>query len=203
MALSPFSKRFGGALLLSALSMQLLACGGPRAVRGDEVEGLDDQAMSTGLDKRDLDKMLHENMEALQSSAVIQRWQNEERPLVAVLPLRNETSEHIDSALEALLSDIESTLTEAGHVGVVNMQAQPELIEEIKRQQGAAYDQSRVATWGRQAGARYIVTGKVFSTDERQDGERRVQYFLFLQVLDVETGEILFQKKTTVTKALI
>jgi PBP1b-binding outer membrane lipoprotein LpoB len=47
------------------------------------------------------------------------------------------------------------------------------------------------------------VTGKVYNTDERQDGERRVQYFMFLQVLNVETGEILFQHKTSVTKALI
>ena len=45
--------------------------------------------------------------------------------------------------------------------------------------------------------------GKVYSTDERQSGERRVQYFMFIQVLDVETGEVLFQRKTSVTKALI
>jgi PBP1b-binding outer membrane lipoprotein LpoB len=47
------------------------------------------------------------------------------------------------------------------------------------------------------------VTGKVYSADERQSGERRVQYFMFIQVLSVETGEILFQHKTSVTKALI
>ena len=35
---------------------QLTACG-PKAVRGDEVEGLDDEAMSTGLDRRDLQKI--------------------------------------------------------------------------------------------------------------------------------------------------
>ena len=52
-------------------------------------------------------------------------------------------------------------------------------------------------------GAQYLVTGKVFSSDERFEGERRVQYSLFLQVLDVETGDILFQNKTTVTKALV
>jgi uncharacterized protein (TIGR02722 family) len=172
-------------------------------VRGDEVEGLDDQAMSTGLDKRDLDKMLHENMKALQASALIQRWQREERPAVAVLPLRNETTEHIDSALDALLSDIETTLVNAGHVSVVDMQAQPGLIEQIRQQYSEAYDQSRIAAWGKQVGARYIVTGKVFNTDERQDGERRVQYFMFIQCLNVETGEILFQHKTSVTKAII
>ena len=70
-------------------------------------------------------------------------------------------------------------------------------------QYSGAFDPSQVATWGKQVGARYIVTGKVYNTDERQDGERRVQYFMFLQVLNVETGEILFQHKTSVTKALI
>ena len=49
----------------------------------------------------------------------------------------------------------------------------------------------------------YLVTGKVFTTDERFEDERRVQYSLFMQVLDVETGEVLFQNKSTVTKALI
>ena len=43
----------------------------------------------------------------------------------------------------------------------------------------------------------------VFSSDEMFDGERRVQYSLFLQVLDVETGDVLFQNKTSLTKAII
>jgi penicillin-binding protein activator len=188
---------------LLALFAPLLAHCGPKAVRGSDVAGLDDKAMSTGLDKRDLEKMLHENMQAMQTSAVVQRWEKEDRPAVSVIPLRNETSEHIDSALDALLSDIETTLVNAGHVRVISMEEQPKLVEEIKRQYAGAFDPSQVAKWGKQVGARYIVTGKVYSADERQDGERRVQYFLFIQVLDVETGEVLFQRKTSVTKALI
>ena len=35
------------------------------------------------------------------------------------------------------------------------------------------------------------------------DDERRVQYTLFMQVLNSETGEILFQNKASVTKALV
>jgi uncharacterized protein (TIGR02722 family) len=189
--------------LLVMLAPLVAHCGGPKAVRGADVAGLDDKAMSTGLDKRDLEKMLHENMQAMQTSAVVQRWEKEARPAVSVIPLRNETSEHIDSALDALLSDIETTLVNAGHVRVISMEEQPKLVEEIKRQYAGAFDPSQVAKWGKQVGARYIVTGKVYSADERQDGERRVQYFLFIQVLDVETGEVLFQRKTSVTKALI
>jgi penicillin-binding protein activator len=176
---------------------------GPKAVRGDEVAGLDDQAMSTGLDRRDLQKLLKENLDTLQNAAVVKRWEKEDRPAVAVLPLRNETSEHIDSALEALISDIETALVNAGHVRVVSLEQQPALMQEVKQQQSDAYNPQQVARWGKQVGAQYLVTGKVFTTDERFDDERRVQYSLFMQVLDVETGEVLFQNKSAVTKALV
>jgi penicillin-binding protein activator len=190
-------------LFLLVPALAAAGCGGAQPVRGEEMEGLDDEAMSTGLDKRDLQRMLHENMQALQSSAVIRRWQSENRPTLAVLPLRNETSEHVDSALQALASDIETRLVNAGHVRVISLEHQSQLIEEIRRQYSSAFDPAQIARWGKQVGARYVVTGKVFDTAERHAGERRVQYFLFLQVLDVETGEILFQNKTGVTKALV
>ncbi|HEX6764435.1 MAG TPA: penicillin-binding protein activator LpoB [Polyangiaceae bacterium] len=187
-------------LILVALASA--ACG-PKAVRGSETPGLDDQAMSTGLDKKDLEQMLHENMKAMQAAPVIQRWTQEDRPAIAVIPLRNETTEHIEGPLDALIGDIETTLVNAGHVRVISMEQQPKLVEEIRRQYSGAFDQSQIAGYGKQVGAKYIVTGKVYSADERQSGERRVQYFMFIQVLSVETGEILFQHKTSVTKALI
>jgi uncharacterized protein (TIGR02722 family) len=172
-------------------------------VRGEDVKGLDDEAMSTGLDRHDLQKMLHENMEALQKAPVVARWEKENRPTVAVIPMRNETSEHVDSAIEALCSDVETTLVNAGHVRVISLENQPQLMEEVRRQYSSGFDPSQIAKWGKQVGARYVITGKVFSTDERQESERRVQYYMFMQVLDVETSEILFQNKTNVTKAMI
>lgn len=186
---------FGCALLGSAC--------GPKAVRGENVAGLDDQAMGTGLDRRDLERMLHENMQALQKAAVIKRWEGESRPAVAVLPLRNETSEHIDSSLDALIGDIETTLVNSGHVRVISLESQPALMQQVKSQNSQGFDAANATQVGKQIGARYVVTGKVFNNDERQDGERRVQYFMFIQVLDVETSDILFQNKTTVTKAIL
>jgi penicillin-binding protein activator len=191
-----------GAVLLLGGSV-FTGCAEPRAVRGGEVAGLDDQAMGTGLDKRDLSKLLNENLTALESSAVIKRWQAESQPRLAVLPFRNETSEHIESALQALSSDIETKLVNAGHVRLISRENQDQLTEEVVKQQGGAFDKGTIANWGKMAGARYFVTGKVFSSDEMFNGERRVQYSLFLQVLDVETGDVLFQNKTSLTKAIV
>jgi uncharacterized protein (TIGR02722 family) len=194
--------RLGTLALVLGVALGAAACG-PKAVRGEEVEGLDDQAMSTGLDRRDLQKLLQENMNALQAAPIIKRWEGEQMPTVAVIPLRNETTEHVESSLDALISDIETTLVNAGHVRVISMEQQGNLIAEIRKQYSGAFDPAQISTWGKQVGARYIVTGKVFTSDERQDGERRVQYFMFMQVLEVETGQILFQHKSAVTKAII
>ena len=117
--------------------------------------------------------------------------------------MRNETSEHIDSSLEALISDVETNLINWGVVKVISMENQSGLLEEIRRQSGAGYDQAQTAQWGKQIGARYVVTGKVFTTDERSEDVRRVQYYMFMQAISVETGEVLFQNKTSVTKALV
>jgi penicillin-binding protein activator len=190
-------------LLLLVAGMLSAGCGGPKAVRGSEVAGLDDEAMGTGLDRRDLQLMLHENMESLQNSALVKRWESESRPAVAVLQMRNDTSEHIDSVLNALITEVETSLVNAGHVRVISRDSQPEMIAEVEKQQSDAFDASTVSRLGNQVGVRYFVTGRVYSADERQSGERRVQYFLFMRVLDVETGDILWQNSAAVTKAIV
>jgi uncharacterized protein (TIGR02722 family) len=198
--------RLNWVLACAALAMvsMLSACSsGPKAVRGTDEPGLDYAAMSTNLDKRDLQRMMNENMQVMRTSAVVQRWMQENRPPVSVLPLQNETSEHIDSALAALLSDIETELVNWGAVKVISLQNQANMMEEIRRQYSAGFDQTQIAHWGKEIGARYFVTGKVYTTDERVGDQRRVQYYLFMQVLNVETGEIMFQNKTNTTKAII
>src|ERR1700753_4206034 len=193
-------------LLLVALALSagaLSGCGGPKAVRGEEVAGLDEEALGTGLDRHDLQKMLHDNMDPLQTSAVVQRGRGEPRRSLAVRPIRNDTSEHIESSLDSLISDVETVLINGGHVRVISHENQGALGDEGKRQQSDAFDQSTVSKWCHQVGAKYFITGKIFANDERRDDERRVQYSLFMQALDAETGEVLWQNKASVTKALV
>jgi PBP1b-binding outer membrane lipoprotein LpoB len=182
-----------------------VGCHKPKAVRGSDTPGLDHAAMGTGLDRRDLSQMLRENLDAMKASRVYQVWAGEDRPPVSVLPIQNETTEHIDSALGALITEVETQLLNTAPVRVVSLESQKSLMEEIQRQQHSqgAFDPSQVASWGKQLGARYVITGKVFSTDERAPNARRVQYFLFIRVVSVETGEVMFQNQAAVTKAIL
>jgi penicillin-binding protein activator len=198
-----FTQQLLALLALAALSGTSGCAHHTRAVRGDDEPGLDYAAMSTGLDRRDLQRMLNENMERMRASAVVQRWATENRPAVSVLPMKNETSEHIDGPLQALISDVETKLIEWGGVRVISLENQQDLLNQIRRQYSEGFDQTQIAHWGKQIGARYFVTGKVYTTDERVGAQRRVQYYMFMQVIDVETGEILFQNKSAVTKAIV
>jgi PBP1b-binding outer membrane lipoprotein LpoB len=193
---------------MAGVSVALLGAGGcskPKAVRGSDTPGLDHAAMGTGLDRRDLSQMLRENLEKMKASNAYRVWAGEDRPPVSVLPIQNETTEHIDSALGALISEIETELINTAPVRVVSMESQKQLMEEIQRQQHSqgAFDTAQVSSWGKQLGARYVITGKVYATDERATNARRVQYYLFIRILSVETGEVLFQNQAAVTKAII
>ena len=191
------------ALAVALFAVALAGCG-PTYVRGDEVADLDDYAMSTGLDKRDLEKLFDENIASLMESAVVSKWKEEpEPPVISIFPIANETSEHVGDQLQALLAKMETKLINGGVATVVDHARQDQLIQEVMKQQGGAFDESRSAEVGRQLGARFFLTGKVYDSAERSDDERRVQYFLFMKVVDIETGVIRWQNEANLTKGLV
>lgn len=175
--------------------------GGP----GTMNPGLDDAAMSTGLDRVDLNYLTEENLGALYSSKF---WQGEildntgDLPVITIFPIRNDTTEHLSGQLLTLLSSIETFMVNTGDVTVVSRERQAEMIREVRRQDGDEFNPATAAMIGRQLGAKYYVTGKVGAVDERLKSTRRVQYSLFLQVIDVETSAIRFQNETTRSKAI-
>ena len=59
-----------------ALGSSLLAgaCARKEYVRGSQEPGIDSAAMSTGLDKHDIQQMLKENLDNLRTSPVMDTW---------------------------------------------------------------------------------------------------------------------------------
>ena len=200
------SYALAAAVALAVSAAGLTGCG-PQYVRDSEEPRLDDYTMSLRLDRKDLERLYEDNADKLFSSSIVEQWERQAAtgtaPVVAIFPMRNETTEHIESGLDALLSKFETDLVNESAADVVSHENQPDLIAEIKRQQSSAYDPARLAEYGRQLGAQYFVTGKVYDVAERVDDERRVQYFMFVQVLDVATGAIKFQNESKLTKGLI
>jgi uncharacterized protein (TIGR02722 family) len=190
--------------LAMVAALSTVGCSSPQYVRGSEVDNLDDPAMSTGLDKRDLQQLMHDNMKAFIAAPIVQGWQsNQTQPRVAIYQLANETSEHIDSQLGALLSDVESLLVNSNQMTVISVERQRQMMGEIAKQHGGGFDPTQIAEVNKQLGAEYYITGKVFTSAERSEEERRVQYFMFMQLIEVSTSAIRWQNKTELTKGLI
>jgi hypothetical protein len=192
--------------LLLAVLLPAAGCHGPEYVRDSDEPAIEEEALSTRLDRKDLDRLYEANASQLMKSPVVDEWNRMaaagKPPVVAIFPMRNETSEHIESSLDALLSEFETDLVSGTHATVVSHENQPDLFAEIKRQQGEGYDPARLAAYGRQLGAQFFVTGKVYAVTEKGEEKRRVQYFMYVQVIDVSTGAIRFQTKTSVTKEM-
>ena len=192
-------------ILLIAL-VASLACA-PRAMRGGagtENPGMDNPAMSTTLDRTDIDYLVSQNLDALYASRF---WLTEiegdtAQPIFTIWPIENSTSEHLADQMLTLLSSIETSLVNSGRVQVVAKSSQAALAREIGIQQGAIYDPESAVRLGKQLGASYFVTGKITGVDERLQKTRRIQYSLFLQVLEIETGLVKFQNEATRSKAL-
>lgn len=199
--LRPSSVRTLAGVALAASALGGLGCGGKEVVRGSQDPSIDAPAMSTGLDKDDIQRMLSECLNKLRAAPIMNDWRaTSPRPIVAVFPFVNTTTEHVDSQLEAALSETESWLVDAQVVDVISRERQAQMIAEVEGQKGSAFDQRKAATYGKQLGAKYFITGKAQAADERTEDARRVQYFLFMQVIDVETSAIKWQHKAYVTK---
>lgn len=192
-------RQLRNSLLLLPLLAALGATGcGPKASRGGEGTdnpGMDNPAMSTQLDLVDVTDLVDKNLAEMSKSGW---WVRDvsgaaDPPVVAIWPIMNATSEHIDDQMLMLLSEIETALVNTGSVRVVSRERQHEMAEEVGVQAGGAFDPATAAQIGKQVGAKYYITGKVTSVDERLSDKRRVQYNLFLQVLEVETSMIMFQ----------
>jgi len=196
-------------LLASALVLLLLSVAGcaPQVVRGGPGTGndaLDAAVLSVTLDREDITYMVADYLERLEPSAF---WQKTVKgaskpPIVAIWPIQNSTSQHLDEQMLTLLSSIETALINTGDVRVVDRASQESLAREIGIQQGAIYDARSAQRLGRMLGAEYFFTGKITSIDEKLKKQRRVQYSLFLQVVEIETGLLHFQNEVTRSKGI-
>ncbi len=194
----------GIALLLSASVLAGCAATAMRGGEGTDNPDLDRAAFSVTLDRDDITYLVSEYLNRLEPSAF---WQGTVKgaaqpPVVAIWPIQNATTQHLDDQMLTLLSSIETALINTGRVRVVDRHNQNSLAREIGVQQGSIYDPKSAQRIGRQLGAQYFVTGKITSVDERLNNVRRLQYTLFLQVIEIETGLIRFQNEVARSKAL-
>lgn len=187
-------------LLASLVIITVIGCD-PTFQRGTDDSSIDQAAMSTRLDRVDLEKALDDWYGQFGSSKFLDQSGDGSKTL-AVLRIDNDTSEHISSALTTLISSVETRIVNDGDFRVVTNDQIAKNAIAAEMQRIDEVDQSTMADLGMQLGVQYFISGRVGDSAEKTADARRVQYFLFLRVTEVQTGRVMFQSQIDITKQI-
>ncbi|MFN2431566.1 MAG: penicillin-binding protein activator LpoB [Gemmatimonadota bacterium] len=177
-------------VVLGSLVSILPACASRQVTRVEPATQIDLSGRWNDTDSR---LVAEQMIDDVLSSSSLNAWQ--ERPVVVLGPVRNETLEHI--ATETFLNDVERALAASGRVIVV---AGPEDRDSVRRereeQQVYARPSTRAATRA-ETGADLLLGGVISAIEDREDGKQVVYYQVDLSLTDLESNEKIWlgQKK--------
>jgi len=180
--------------LAPALGCVIFLSSGCAAFR-QSVETVDvDKAkpMSAKYDYSDLRNMSDEVVDKLLDDSFIQGFK--EAPMVAIFGLENRTTIHLDT--QAMTDTIRRKLRDARKMRFVNTARRDDLNKEQAYQGTHTSQENRVAV-GKQAGAKYMMTGSIIEISKQSGRQVRVSskeeiyYQLTVEITDLESGEVV------------
>jgi hypothetical protein len=122
------------------------------------------------------------------------RWSEEARPALLVLAPAGATAAEAATA-NGFRRDLETLFVVSGLVRVISLDDQPELAERYRRTAAAELDARRLTDWTARVGARYVALAELCG----QTGEDSPAFVL--EVLDGETGKVLFHREARLSDA--
>jgi uncharacterized protein (TIGR02722 family) len=183
-------------LLLVMISCLILGCG--TTIQ----QGITDNETVTGSDwsakdlKEVADHMANSIAKSANSSGS-ELSQGKPRWILAK-DLRNETDEHVNT--RTIMEKIRTRLINDGIARFVDDQALNDILNQFKFQQSGLFDNSTVAQIGKLVGAKYILRGTISSIRKRSDRKDVIYYNITLQVVSIETGEIIWTDEKEVQR---
>ena len=185
-----------GILLLVMISCLIFGCG--TTIQ----QGITDNETVTGSDwsakdlKEVADYMANSIAKSTNSSGS-ELAQGKPRWILAK-DLRNETDEHVNT--RTIMEKIRTRLVNDGIARFADDQALNDILNQLKFQQSGLFDNSTVAQIGKLVGAKYILRGTISSIRKRSDRRDVIYYNITLQVVSIETGEIIWTDEKEVQR---
>jgi uncharacterized protein (TIGR02722 family) len=120
----------------------------------------------------------------------------QEKPILIVYPVVNETSEHISTG--GITDAIRMKLVQSGKFRFISEEQRTNIQKETNYQNQGYVDPAQRVEQGRQLGANYILGGTLRSIKKQQPEQmrlfkkERIYYSLDLTIIDLKTGEIVY-----------
>lgn len=188
--MKPVTKGWVGTLVVLAVSLG--ACGS-NVQYGDATAV---ETLTVDFGSTDLQMIAEKMVQSLLSSPVIHEGQ---RPVLQVATVKNRTNEHIDT--KAVTDKIRTTLINSGKVQFTAAEIRPEILEELEYQRGSGYvDPETRKAVGKQVGADFLLSGDIASIAKEKDDTRDIYYKVTLNLVDLETGLIVWADEKEIRK---
>ncbi len=124
-----------------------------------------------------------------------------ERPVIWISPVANKTSEHIDTKL--ITDRIRTAMLKSGKVRFTAASDIPRELQDQLDYQSAGrgiVDQKTAARAAKQVGAKYFIYGEITSIVKQEGRSKLVDYFVTLNLTNVETGLIEWADEKAIRK---
>ncbi|MFC3868376.1 penicillin-binding protein activator LpoB [Helicobacter equorum] len=188
-------------IVVTLLSIVLLsACSsGPEYVDSGDSRSY----ASMGLDYHDIESVVEKSVDSLLSSGYVQ---NIKQPKVLVISdIINDTMQNVD--VEQLSRKITRNMRNSGKFKLSlaisgTGTSGDKMIDSVRKQTrgNEEFDQYSVIEKGQLKGAQLSLSGKIWQKNIKVNGKQRTDYFFLLTLVDLATGEVVWDDEANIIK---
>lgn len=121
-----------------------------------------------------------------------------DRKVIALLPVANKTSEHIDT--ESIADKLQINLLKSGTLRFVDRSKLSAMTAQFDLAGSGLMDPNTVKSAGKVIGADYFMTGSISSIEKKDRTKSQTFYRLSMRLIDTETNEILWADEFEIKK---
>lgn len=200
------NRTFLESLLISLASILVLGafgCGPKAFVKGDYDDNVErTNLMTDEWSESDMQVTVKSMVASLVAHPVVASART--RPIVMVTQLQNKTSEHIDT--QSIMDMVRVELMKTGKLAFIDKEARGDIDQEYDYQNSGRVSEQTKKGPGGQAGADFIVNGRLDSIVQEVGKDKSVYYKITLNLTSIKSGLIewtdqkqirkLYKKKT-------
>ncbi len=171
--------------LSSVLSLTLLAsC---QSTKVEEVDAGANIQLTTEFGATALNQTVKKMVDSILVFPPVVEMTKNKRPVLVVYPLRNKTSQHINT--DQILASTRTQLIRSGKFVFVNRESDDALIKEVKHQQNSGLvNKDSAKQFGKQVAPEYALTGTVTEIVSKKDDVKDVYYNVSMELKNLESG---------------
>ena len=173
------------------------ACGPKAFVKGNYEDPNRENLLNDEWSETDMQKVAKSLVDSLIAHPVIEKAKTP--PVVMVTNLQNKTSEHIDT--QSIMDMIRVELMKTGKVSFIDKEARQDISDEYNYQNSGMVAEGSKKGPGGQAGADYIVNGRLDSIVQEVGKDKTIYYKITLNLTNLKTAVINWTDHKEIRKA--